>query len=41
VRLEFIGSVIILCAAGFAIISVSTGSGLSAGMVGLTMSYAL
>lgn len=41
VRLEFIGSVIILSAAGFAIISVSTGSGLSAGMVGLTMSYAL
>lgn len=41
VRLEFIGSVIILSAAGFAIISVSTGSDLSAGMVGLTMSYAL
>lgn len=41
VRLEFIGSVIILSAAGFAIISVSTGNGLSAGMVGLTMSYAL
>lgn len=41
VRLEFIGSVIILSAAVFAIISVSTGSGLSAGMVGLAMSYAL
>ena len=41
VRLEFIGSVIILAAAGFAIISVSTGSGLSAGLVGLAMSYAL
>ncbi|KAF2858159.1 hypothetical protein K470DRAFT_260080 [Piedraia hortae CBS 480.64] len=41
VRLEFIGSVIILAAAGFAIMSVSTGSGLSAGMVGLAMSYAL
>ncbi|KAI9837542.1 MAG: hypothetical protein M1819_007193 [Sarea resinae] len=41
VRLEFIGSVIILAAAGFAIISVSSGSGLSAGMVGLAMSYAL
>ncbi|TKX20097.1 Metal resistance protein YCF1 [Elsinoe australis] len=41
VRLEFIGSVIILAAASFAIISVSTGSGLSAGMVGLAMSYAL
>ncbi|KAI9840844.1 MAG: hypothetical protein M1837_001258 [Sclerophora amabilis] len=41
VRLEFLGSVIILAAAGFAIIAVSTGSGLSAGMVGLSMSYAL
>lgn len=41
VRLEFIGSVIILAAASFAIISVATGSGLSAGMVGLSMSYAL
>ncbi|OJD38972.1 abc metal ion transporter [Diplodia corticola] len=41
VRLEFIGSIIILASAGFAIVSVSTGSGLSAGMVGLAMSYAL
>ena len=41
VRLEFIGSFIILAAASFAIISVATGSGLSAGMVGLAMSYAL
>ncbi|KAL8782539.1 MAG: hypothetical protein Q9213_005304 [Squamulea squamosa] len=41
VRLEFIGSFIILAAAAFAIISVATGSGLSAGMVGLAMSYAL
>ncbi|KAI9818464.1 MAG: hypothetical protein M1827_000523 [Pycnora praestabilis] len=41
VRLEFIGSVIILAAAAFAIINVSTGRGLSAGMVGLAMSYAL
>ncbi|KIW27349.1 uncharacterized protein PV07_07093 [Cladophialophora immunda] len=41
VRLEFIGSVIILAAAVFAIISVTTGSGLTAGMVGLAMSYAL
>lgn len=41
VRLEFIGSFIILASAGFAIISVSTGSGLTAGMVGLAMSYAL
>lgn len=41
VRLEFIGSVVILAAAGFAVISVATGSGLSAGIVGLSMSYAL
>jgi len=41
VRLEFIGSFIIFAAAGFAIISVATGSRLSAGMVGLAMSYAL
>lgn len=41
VRLEFLGSVIILAAATFAIISVTAGSGLSAGMIGLSMSYAL
>ena len=41
VRLEFIGSVIILTSAGLAIIAVSTGSGPSAGLVGLAMSYAL
>ncbi|KKK26753.1 hypothetical protein ARAM_007040 [Aspergillus rambellii] len=41
VRLEFIGSLIILASAVLAIISVATGSGLSAGMVGLSMSYAL
>lgn len=41
VRLEFIGSIIILAAAGFSIISVSSHSGLSGGMVGLAMSYAL
>ncbi|KAF2005508.1 multidrug resistance-associated protein 1 [Amniculicola lignicola CBS 123094] len=41
VRLEFLGSVIILASAGFAIISVASNSGLSAGMVGLAMSYAL
>ncbi|KAJ6130455.1 Metal resistance protein YCF1 [Penicillium capsulatum] len=41
VRLEFIGSMIILASAGLAIVSVATGSGLSAGMVGLAMSYAL
>lgn len=38
VRLEFIGSVIIFAAATFAIISVTTGSGLSAGLVGLAVS---
>lgn len=41
VRLEFIGSFIIFAAASFAIVSVTTGSELSAGMVGLAMSYAL
>jgi len=41
VRLEFLGSIIILASAGLAITSVATGSGLSAGMVGLAMSYAL
>jgi len=41
VRLEFLGSVIILAAASFAIISVSSGSTISAGIVGLAMSYAL
>ena len=37
VRLESIGSIIILAAAMFATISVSTGGGLSAGMIGLSM----
>lgn len=41
VRLEFIGSLIILAAATFAIISVASGTGPSAGLVGLAMSYAL
>ncbi|GAQ44111.1 hypothetical protein AtubIFM55763_002709 [Aspergillus tubingensis] len=41
VRLEFIGSVIILASAVLSIVSVATGSGISAGMVGLAMSYAL
>ncbi|KAL9091860.1 MAG: hypothetical protein Q9165_004611 [Trypethelium subeluteriae] len=41
VRLEFIGSVIILASAGLSIIAVSTGGGPSAGLVGLAMSYAL
>lgn len=39
--MEFIGSIIILGAAGFAIAAVASGSNLSAGMVGLTLSYAL
>ncbi|KAJ5576016.1 hypothetical protein N7535_002942 [Penicillium sp. DV-2018c] len=41
VRLEFIGSIIILASAGLAIVSVATGQSISAGMVGLGMSYAL
>ncbi|KAI8628633.1 metal resistance protein YCF1 [Xylariaceae sp. FL1651] len=41
VRLEFLGAVIIFAAAGFAIIAVTNHSPLSAGMVGLAMSYAL
>src|ERR1700761_6530728 len=41
VRLEFLGSIIILSAAGFSIISVSQHSGITAGAVGLAMSYAL
>ncbi|KAH8910126.1 hypothetical protein BR93DRAFT_925155 [Coniochaeta sp. PMI_546] len=41
VRLEFIGAICILGAAGFSIISVANHSKLTAGMVGLAMSYAL
>ncbi|KAL2818465.1 P-loop containing nucleoside triphosphate hydrolase protein [Aspergillus cavernicola] len=41
VRLEFIGSIIILASALLSIVSVATGSILSPGMVGLAMSYAL
>lgn len=41
IRLEFIGAVVILAAAGFSIVSVTSHSGLTAGMVGLSMSYAL
>ncbi|KAL2868225.1 ATP-binding cassette glutathione S-conjugate transporter YCF1 [Aspergillus lucknowensis] len=41
VRLEFIGSVIILASALLSIVSVASGTRLSAGMVGLAMSYAL
>lgn len=41
VRLEFIGSIVILAAAGFSIVSVATGSNISPGLIGLAMSYAL
>lgn len=41
VRLEFIGAIVILAAAGFSVVSVSNYSGLTSGMVGLAMSYAL
>lgn len=41
VRLEFIGSIVILSSALLSIVSVASRSGLSAGMVGLAMSYAL
>ncbi|KAK5077011.1 ATP-binding cassette glutathione S-conjugate transporter ycf1 [Lithohypha guttulata] len=41
VRLEFMGSFIIFAAAIFATISVTRGGGLSTGLVGLAMSYAL
>lgn len=41
IRLEFIGAVVILAAAGFAILAVATGTKLSPGAVGLAMSYAL
>ncbi|KAL4784625.1 P-loop containing nucleoside triphosphate hydrolase protein [Aspergillus varians] len=41
VRLEFIGSIIILASALLSIVSVASGTRLSAGMVGLAMSYAL
>ncbi|KAJ4180063.1 ATP-binding cassette glutathione S-conjugate transporter ycf1 [Fusarium falciforme] len=41
IRLEFIGSIIILSAAGLALARLSLGKHLSAGMVGLMISYAL
>lgn len=41
VRLEFIGAVVILAAAGFAVIEVASGVALKPGAVGLAMSYAL
>ncbi|KAH6984873.1 P-loop containing nucleoside triphosphate hydrolase protein [Ilyonectria sp. MPI-CAGE-AT-0026] len=41
VRLEFIGAIVILAAAGFAVIEVASGVLLKPGAVGLAMSYAL
>jgi ABC-type multidrug transport system fused ATPase/permease subunit len=41
VRLEFIGAVVILAAAGFAVIAVASGQDVSPGWVGLAMSYGL
>lgn len=41
VRLEFIGAIVIMSAAGFAVVSVASHSNLSPGLVGLAMSYAL
>ncbi|CAI4218017.1 unnamed protein product [Parascedosporium putredinis] len=41
IRLEFIGAIVILSAAGFAVMAVASGVDLSPGMVGLAMSYAL
>ncbi|TGO17401.1 hypothetical protein BTUL_0018g00680 [Botrytis tulipae] len=41
VRLEFLGSIIILAAAGLSIVTVAAGRPLSSGFVGLAMSYAL
>lgn len=41
IRLEFLGAVVIFASASFAIISVTSGGSVTAGMVGLAMSYAL
>jgi ATP-binding cassette, subfamily C (CFTR/MRP), member 1 len=41
IRLEFIGAVVILAAAGLPIVAVATRQSISAGIVGLSMSYAL
>lgn len=41
VRLEFLGSIIILGAAAFAVLGVIYNTGIDAGLVGLSVSYAL
>jgi ATP-binding cassette subfamily C (CFTR/MRP) protein 1 len=41
VRLEFIGAVVILAAAGLSVLAIANGKQLSSGMVGLAMSYGL
>lgn len=41
VRLEFIGAVVILAAAGFSVVEVAAGRRIDPGLVGLAMSYAL
>jgi ABC-type multidrug transport system fused ATPase/permease subunit len=41
IRLEFVGALVVMCAATLSILAVVGGSGPSAGMVGLAMSYAL
>ncbi|KAI9167494.1 Metal resistance protein YCF1 [Paramyrothecium foliicola] len=41
IRLEFIGAIVILAAAGFPIIAVARGKDIHPGIVGLAMSYAL
>jgi ABC-type multidrug transport system fused ATPase/permease subunit len=41
VRLEFIGAVVILAAAGFSVVAIANHKPLSAGAVGLALSYAL
>ncbi|KAH6849996.1 ABC transporter type 1, transmembrane domain-containing protein [Chaetomium sp. MPI-CAGE-AT-0009] len=41
VRLEFIGAIVILAAAGLAVIAVANGTKISDGMVGLALSYGL
>jgi ATP-binding cassette subfamily C (CFTR/MRP) protein 1 len=41
IRLEFVGSLVVFLAASLSILAVINGGGVSAGMVGLAMSYAL